>query len=168
MPDVSLFAEAVAPHLQGRHLMLEPGRRILAPAGVLLTKVLYRKDQDNQRILIVDASMTELMRPALYNAFHSIIPAIEYPAGTPTNQYTIVGPVCESTDVLGRNISLPDEAAQPGALLVIMTAGAYGFAMANNYNARPLPPQLVVQPSGVLVSTKRQSFADLVRDEMDM
>ena len=168
MPDVAAFAEAVAPHVQGRHLMLEPGRRILAPAGFLVTKVLYRKDQDNQRILIVDASMTELMRPALYGAFHSIIPLLQADRADPTATYTIVGPVCESTDVLGKNISLPDAAAQPGAYLAIMTAGAYGFAMANNYNARPLPPQLVIQPSGVIVSTKRQTFADLVRDELDM
>ena len=163
--------------------MLEPGRSIVAPAGILLTRVLYRKEQAGHKMLIVDASMTELMRPALYGAKHLIIP-VTVPEGTSSPlsaeasaknegstglvEFTIVGPVCETTDVLSKSTWLPDSIAVPGTLLAILTAGAYGATMSNNYNARPIPPQVCVLEGGkVVCAVRRQTFDDLIRDELD-
>lgn len=168
-PDVEAFAKVVGPLTNGKHLMLEPGRRIVGHAGLLLTRVLYHKkpEKGNKRFLIVDASMTELMRPALYGAHHEILPATKVDGATA--HFSIVGPVCETTDVLGE-ADVPDQGAEgmPGTLLAIMSAGAYGFAMANNYNARPLPPQIIIREGKPYQSTKRQTFEDLVRDEIDL
>jgi diaminopimelate decarboxylase len=166
-PDPDAFAAAVCPMLKDYHLMLEPGRAIAASSGLLICKVLYRKDQAGQKILVVDASMTDLMRPALYSASHAVIPLSRAQADEPTDVFNVVGPVCETTDVLGRNIVLPTRCGRPGELLALMTAGAYGFSMANNYNARPLVPQIVVHRGEVRVSTKRQTLEDLIRGEMD-
>lgn len=167
-PAVELFAKAIGPLTKGKHLMLEPGRRIVGNAGILLTRVLYHKKAEKgaKRFLIVDASMTELMRPALYDAYHAIVPVDENDA--PAAPFTIAGPVCETTDILG-TADLPDTGSEalPGTLLAIMSAGAYGFAMANSYNARPLPPQIVVRGGKPFQSTKRQTMEDLVRDELD-
>jgi diaminopimelate decarboxylase len=148
--------------------MLEPGRSMVASAGLLLTRVLYRKDQAGLKMLIVDASMTDLMRPALYQAKHAVLPVIAATAEEEQDEYNLVGPVCETTDVLARGVRLPTRCAEPGQLLVIMTTGAYGFAMANNYNARPLIPQVIVREGVVRLSTKRQTFDDLIRDELDV
>lgn len=166
-PPPSDFAAAVCPLLQKYEVMLEPGRSIVASAGVLVTRVLYRKDQAGHKMLIVDASMTELMRPALYQAKHAVFPVVEADPSEPLEQFTLVGPVCETTDVLAREVMLPARCGVPGQLLVLMTTGAYGFAMANNYNARPLPAQVVVRGGVAAVSTARQTFADLLRDELD-
>jgi diaminopimelate decarboxylase len=182
MPSTEEFAEKVCPPLSQYHVMLEPGRSLVAPAGVLLTRVLYRKEQAGHKMLIVDASMTELMRPALYQAKHLVIPVdrSSCPPQSPmaagyqeeannVSEFTIVGPVCETTDVLSKSTMLPDALAVPGTILAIMTAGAYGASMANNYNARPMPPQICVLPDGsVMCSVRRQSFEDLVRDELDV
>ena len=179
-PAIEEFAKELSPLLVDFHVVLEPGRSVVGPSGVLVTQVLYSKEQGNQRVLIVDASMTDLMRPALYDAKHQALP-VTIPAATTKNssnedvdakfemgKFTIVGPVCESTDVLCRDVELPLEAAKPGALLALMTAGAYGASMASNYNARPLAPQVVVEAGGsVRCSTKRQTFEDLIRDELD-
>lgn len=169
LPSPRDFAAAVAPLLQNYNVMLEPGRSIVAEAGVIVTKVLYRKDQGGQRLVIVDASMTDNIRPALYSAKHVILPCARV-AAEPSDvlPYTLVGPVCESTDVLGRNVPLPTAAATPGTLLTMLTTGAYCTTMACNYNARPLAPQLVVGLDGaVIVSRKRQTFEDLERDDLD-
>lgn len=165
VPDWRSFAVAVAPLLQGYHVLLEPGRSVIADAGVLVTTVLYEKTQAEQRLTIVDASMAELLRPALYDAHHEIMPLTQQAVrGVPRTN--VVGPVCESTDVLGQNCLLP--VLRPGDLLAILTAGAYGMVMASNYNQRPRPPEVVVDESGERwqVARRRETWDDLTALEM--
>lgn len=166
-PNPESFAAVVCPLLKNFHVMLEPGRSIVASSGILVCKVLYRKDQAGQKIIVVDASMTDLMRPALYSAVHSVVPLRRADPEEPMDVFNVVGPVCETTDVLARDVALPTRCGQPGEMLALMTAGAYGFSMANNYNARPLVPQVVVHNGNLQLSTKRQTFEDLIRDELD-
>jgi diaminopimelate decarboxylase len=145
LPMPADFAAAVLPLLRerGLKLLLEPGRSLVADAGVLLTQVLYIKDQGEQRFVLVDAGMTELIRPMLYEAEHAIVPVTEAEA---TQTVIVAGPVCESTDVLGRAVSVPN--VQPGDLLAVLTVGAYGMVMASNYNARPRPPEILIEDDG--------------------
>lgn len=166
-PDPNSFASAICPLLQDYHVMLEPGRSIVASSGLLLCKVLYRKDQAGQKIIVVDASMTDIMRPALYSAYHAVVPLLRADPEEPTDVFNVVGPVCETTDILAKNVTLPSRCGHPGQLLALLTTGAYGFVMANNYNARPLVPQVVVHNGEMRLSTKRQTFEDLIRDELD-
>jgi diaminopimelate decarboxylase len=157
------FAQAVRPLLNDEYtVLIEPGRSIIADAGVLLTRVLYVKEQAGQRFYIVDASMTELMRPALYDAHHDIVPLIK---NTETAAAQVVGPVCETTDVLGSNRQLPE--LEPGDALAILTAGAYGFVMSNTYNQRPRPAEVVVSADGETwrVVRARETYTDLLRGE---
>lgn len=163
LPDFTEFAQALKPLLEGYTVILEPGRSIIADAGVLLTEVLYVKEQGGQRFVIVDASMTEIMRPALYGAHHDIVPLMQTDAELSPVQ--VVGPVCETTDVLGRDVMLPP--VQAGDQLAILTAGAYGMVMANNYNMRPRPAELVVSADGetYTVVRKRETLEDLLRGE---
>ena len=122
-------------------IVIEPGRALLAPAGVLIARVLDIKPRsDGSEFVIIDAGMTELLRPALYGAYHRIEPVS--PRAGALRQYEVVGPVCESSDVVGRDRELPP--LQVGDLVAIMDAGAYGFAMASNYNRRPLPAEVLV------------------------
>ncbi len=162
LPSPADFAAVVLPLVQkrGLKLLLEPGRSLVADAGVLLSQVLYVKDQGDQRFVLVDAGMTEIIRPMLYEAHHAIVPLRE---GEPVQTVIVAGPVCESTDVLGRAVPLP--AVQPGDLLALLTAGAYGMVMASNYNARPRPPEVVVEPNGNAwhVARRRESAEDLLR-----
>jgi diaminopimelate decarboxylase len=163
VPDLREFAQVLAPLLQDYRVLLEPGRSIVADAGVLLTKVLYVKRQAGECIVIVDASMTELLRPALYQASHRILPITQ--ADWYREPTQVVGPVCETTDVLGRNVLLPP--LQAGDALAILTAGAYGMVMASNYNARPRPAEVVVDMSGRRwqITRQRETWADLLRGE---
>lgn len=125
----------------GLPIVIEPGRALLAPAGVLIARVLDIKPRsDGSEFVIIDAGMTELLRPALYGAYHRIEPVS--PRAGALRQYEVVGPVCESSDVVGRDRELPP--LQVGDLVAIMDAGAYGFAMASNYNRRPLPAEVLV------------------------
>lgn len=144
LPSLESFVAELRPALRdlptAEPLMLEPGRAIVADAGVLLTRVLYIKRQRAQTTAIVDASMSELLRPALYGARHAIVPLRE--SGERPQTLQIVGPVCETADTLVRDARLPLPAA--GDVLAILTAGAYGMAMASNYNARPRPAEVVV------------------------
>jgi diaminopimelate decarboxylase len=164
LPPFSAFAEAIAPIVSGYQLVLEPGRAIVADAGVLLTRVQYIKD-GGAHMAIVDAGMTELMRPALYDAYHEVLPLTRPADDAPRTPTHIVGPVCESTDVLARDRSLPP--LEPGDLLAIMTAGAYGMVMANTYNARPRPPEVVIEPDGSAwrVARRRETWDDLIAHE---
>jgi diaminopimelate decarboxylase len=161
IPDLQTFADAVLPLLKDYQLLLEPGRSIIADAGVLITEILYVKRQAGQTFYIVDASMTELIRPALYQAQHLILPICERDEEQQT--VTVVGPVCETTDVLASNIVLPD--MQPGDRLAILTAGAYGMVMSSTYNARPRPPEVVVDGSSWRISRPRETWDDLIRGE---
>ena len=140
-------------------IVIEPGRAIAGPAGVLLARVLDVKPRDAEsEFAVIDAGMTELMRPALYNAFHGIERAVSSQAAE--RQYEIVGPVCESSDVVGRDRTLPQ--LEVGDLLVIRDTGAYGAAMSSNYNRRPLPPEVLVDGGEWRVVRRRQTVADLI------
>lgn len=164
IPPLGDFVAALASRLRGYCLLLEPGRTLVADAGVLLAEVLYVKRQAGQLFYILDASMTELLRPALYQAYHEILPLRESDDGREMAQ--VVGPVCESTDVLARDRLLPS--LQVGDRVALMTAGAYGMAMASNYNARPRPMEVVVGADGRAwhVSRARESWDDMLRQEI--
>ena len=140
-PDVRAWCQRLAARFAGgRHsVMLEPGRSLVGNAGVLLTRVEYLKEGQSKRFAIVDASMSELIRPALYQAWHDIVPV--GPGRGEAQRYDVVGPVCESTDVLGEGREL---AVQAGDLLAILSAGAYAMAMASNYNSRPRPCEVMI------------------------
>src|SRR6185503_8075593 len=138
-------------------IVLEPGRAIAAPAGVLVARVVDVKPRTaSSHFVIIDAGMTELIRPALYNAFHRIEPV----SGAETGEchYENVGPVCESSDVVGRDRTLPRLAA--GDLVAIRDAGAYGSVMASNYNRRPLPAEVLVDDGTWRVIRRRQTVDD--------
>lgn len=160
LPSPREFMEVLAQRAQGFNILLEPGRSISADAGVLLTSVLYVKQHGGQRILIVDGSMTELLRPALYGAKHAIVPVAA--RGDAVGPAQIVGPVCESSDVLGRDVPLPT--LEPGDLLAVLDTGAYGMVMASNYNARVRPAEIVIEADGstVRVARRRETWDDLL------
>jgi diaminopimelate decarboxylase len=145
-------------------LLLEPGRSIIAPAGVLVTSVVYRKKNDGKRFLIVDAAMNDLIRPALYGAYHEIIPVEQSADLGVKNEVTdIVGPVCETGDFFARDRELP--VVDEGSLLAILDAGAYGMVLTSNYNTRPRPAEVLVTGKSVKVIRKREKVADLLRAE---
>ena len=143
------------------NLVLEPGRVIVGNAGVLVTRVLYRKKQSDKLFIIVDAGMNDLLRPSLYDAYHEIVPVLTAERETVTAD--IVGPICESGDFLARDRKLG--CPEKGELLAVMSAGAYGFTMASNYNSRPRPPEVLVRGDRVYLLRARETFDDLVRGE---
>jgi diaminopimelate decarboxylase len=145
-------------------ILLEPGRLLVGNAGVLLTRVRYLKQTGRKRFAIVDAGMNDLIRPALYHSYHEIVPLTEPITSTKRNQIDIVGPVCESGDFFARDREMP--ALREGDLLAIMSAGAYGFVMASNYNSRPLPGEALVRGDRFALIRKRQTWKDLVQDEL--
>jgi diaminopimelate decarboxylase len=163
-PDASRLADAVLPAVEGLPLtlVLEPGRSLVAAAGGLLTRVLYVKQGHGKRFVVVDAGMNDLLRPALYQAFHRIEP-VRGPA-RPSELVDVVGPVCESSDFLARGRELP--AVEPGELLLVRDAGAYGFAMASNYNMRPRAAEVLVENGAARLIRRRETFEDLVRTEV--
>lgn len=143
-------------------IVVEPGRSIVGPAGALVCSVIDLKARDPEsEFAVLDAGMTELMRPALYDAFHRIEPI--QPRADAPHLYELVGPVCESTDVLGRDRRLPR--LQVGDLLAILDAGAYGSAMASNYNRRPLPAEVLVDEGRWRIIRRRQTIDDLIAQE---
>ncbi len=162
-PEIRAFIRCVREKAGGRdlHVMVEPGRSIVGPAGVLLTRVLYRKRTGRKEFIIVDAAMNDLLRPSLYKAHHDIIPLRL--SDRPPILADVVGPVCETGDFLARDRELASVA--PGDLLAVCTAGAYGFVQASNYNARPRPPEVLVERDGFRVVRARETFDDLVRGE---
>jgi diaminopimelate decarboxylase len=148
----------------GLPIVVEPGRSIVGPAGMLLARVIDLKPRDaGSEFAVIDAGMTELLRPALYNAFHRIEPV--RPHGGERRHYEIVGPVCESSDVVGRDRTLPLLA--PGDLVAIRDAGAYGSAMASNYNRRPLPAEVLVDAGAWRVIRRRQTIDDMMAMESE-
>jgi len=144
----------------GLKLMLEPGRFIVADSGVLLTEVLYRKHAAGKDFVVTDAGMNDLIRPALYQAFHQIEP-VEATDGELVAD--VVGPICESGDFYAKDRVLPD--VQAGQLLAVRTAGAYGYTMSSNYNSRPRPAEVLVDGDRFAVITERERYEDLVRLE---
>lgn len=163
IPSIDDFAAALTPHLKGRQVLIEPGRSIVADAGLLAAEVQYVKRQAGQTFYIVDASMTELIRPALYQAHHEIVPLTQSTEKPIISQ--IVGPVCETADVLASDRALPP--LRTGDRIALMTAGAYGMVMSSNYNARPRPPEVVIDADGQswAISRRRESLDDLLRYE---
>jgi diaminopimelate decarboxylase len=146
------------------HLLLEPGRAIVAPAGVLLTRVLYTKRNRGKTFVVVDAGMNDLIRPALYGAVHPVTTARRSSRGSKARERVdVVGPVCETGDCFVRDWPLGEVAA--GDLLVLWCAGAYGFTLASNYNRRPRPAEVLVEGKSFRVIRRRESHADLLRGE---
>ena len=145
-------------------VLLEPGRSIVGPAGVLLTRTLYRKQNHGREFVVVDAGINDLLRPALYGAFHRIEPV--QPRGRGTIVADIVGPVCESGDFLAREREL--EAVEAGDLLVVRDAGAYGFSMSSNYNMRPRAAEVLVRGGRPQLVRRRETFEDLVATELSL
>ncbi len=164
-PEPKDLAEAISPLVHDLKcvLIMEPGRVIVGNAGVLVTKVLYTKDGEAKRFLIVDAAMNDLIRPSLYDAYHDIRPLDEKTMSEPKMAVDVVGPVCESGDFLAKDRVMPRMNA--GDLMAVMSAGAYGFVMASNYNSRPRVPEVLVQKSHIHVVRSRESYDDLVRGE---
>jgi diaminopimelate decarboxylase len=162
--SVSDFISGLRERLAGEdlRLLLEPGRSIVAEAGILLTKVLFTKRNGEKNFVIVDAAMNDLIRPTLYQAHHEIVPVVKRAdAGHLTAD--IVGPVCETGDFLARGRELPEAAS--GEFLAIRTAGAYGFVLSSNYNSRPRVCELLVDGARVHVARRRETFEDLIRGE---
>lgn len=160
-PPPEAFAAALAPLAAGWQVMIEPGRSVVADAGALLVTVLYIKEQGGRRFVITDGSMTDLIRPALYDAVHSIVPL--YISAENTTPAIVAGPVCESTDVLSRDAALPPLSA--GDRLVVLDTGAYGMVMASNYNLRTRPPEALVQSDTWRITRRRETWDDLLRLE---
>jgi diaminopimelate decarboxylase len=178
------YVEAILPPLTrlGLRILLEPGRLLVGNAGILLTRVRYIKETTQKKFAIIDAGMNDLIRPALYGSYHEIVSVerLEETGSVPSKvrkddtevfppstgeKMDIVGPVCESGDFFAQDREVPELRA--GDLLAVMSAGAYGFVMASNYNSRPLPAEALVRGEKVALIRKRQTIDDLVRDEVD-
>ena len=162
-PEIRGFIAQVRTKLQGRGLrvMVEPGRSIVGRAGVLLTRVLYRKKSVDKEFVIVDAAMNDLIRPSLYRSHHEIVPLRK--TGRPQIVADVVGPICETGDFLARGRKLAN--AAPGDYLAIKTVGAYGFVQSSNYNSRTRPPEILVEGDTFRTIRAREGYADLVRGE---
>lgn len=161
---IDKWAQAIVPPLAklGLKILVEPGRFMVGNAGVLLTRVLYLKKGGHKKFVIVDAGMNDLIRPALYESYHEIVPLIE--AGDARREKVdIVGPVCESGDFFAQDRELPP--VHEGDAIALMSAGAYGFTMASNYNSRPLPAEVMVNGRKAEVIRERQSLADMIQGE---
>jgi len=161
------FAAKVLPLLKRANLkiILEPGRFIVGNAGILVTKVLYIKSSPKRKFVIVDAGMNDLIRPALYDAYHQILPLRTMDDGRRTREKAdIVGPICESADFFAKERKMP--AVKEGDYLAIMGAGAYGFSMSSNYNSRRRPEEILVVKDKAFVIRKRETCEDLVRNEI--
>lgn len=159
-PDYAAYAAAIhetVGHL-GCRVTLEPGRSLVASAGLLLTRVNFVKDGLDRRFLVLDAAMNDLIRPSLYDAWHTILPVDEPAAGSPLSPVDVVGPVCESGDTFAKMRPMPPVA--PGALVALLTAGAYGAVMAGTYNSRPLVPEVLVRGGEWSVVRRRPSFEE--------
>lgn len=163
--SVRTYAEAIAGPLRrlNVHLLLEPGRSILGPAGALITPVIYRKANNGKKFLVVDAAMNDLIRPSLYNAYHEIVPVCLDDAAE-HETVDVVGPICETGDFLARGRELPT--IQQGALLAVLDVGAYGTVLSSNYNTRPRAAEVLVSGKSVKVIRRREKVSDLLRQEI--
>jgi len=159
-----IYAKKVLPLLKktGLKIILEPGRFIVGNAGILVSKVLYVKSTPKKKFVIVDAGMNDLIRPALYEAYHNILPLRRAAQGK--EKVDVVGPICESGDFFAKERMI--QKAEAGDFLAVMSAGAYGFSMSSNYNSRPRPEEVLVIKDEVFAIRKRESYEDIVRNEM--
>ncbi|HSP42148.1 MAG TPA: diaminopimelate decarboxylase, partial [Luteolibacter sp.] len=162
---INQYGDELVPLLNdlGLKILLEPGRLIVGNAGVLVTRCLYEKKGSAKTFKIVDAGMNDLIRPALYEGHHEIVP-LKQSASDGRVTVDVVGPICESGDFFCQNRELPD--FQPGECIALMSAGAYGFVMASNYNSRPLPAEILVEGGTATVIRRRQTLDDLVAGEL--
>jgi len=162
-PEIRPFIDCVRQRVAGKGLavMVEPGRSIVGPAGVLVTRVLYRKQNAGKEFVVVDAAMNDLIRPALYRSHHEILPLRK--ADRLEIIADVVGPVCETGDFLARDRKMPEVA--PGDFLAVTTAGAYSFVLSSNYNARRRPPEVLVEGRKWQLIRTRENYEDLVRGE---
>jgi diaminopimelate decarboxylase len=160
----SELAKVILPLVKdlGCRLLLEPGRYLVGNAGILISKVLYVKKTHEKTFVIVDAAMTDLIRPALYDAYHEIQPVLKK-GDAKQVEVDVVGPVCESSDFFALDRKMAE--VQSGDLIAIMSAGAYGFAMASNYNCRPRPAEVLVEKDTFRIVRKREPYEDLMRQE---
>jgi len=148
----------------GCKLILEPGRVIVGNAGILLLRVVFVKETSGKRFVIVDGGMNDLIRPALYGAYHEVLPVMQKEVGAQhAVPVDIVGPICESADFLAKDRAFPT--CEPGEFLAVMSAGAYGFVMASNYNAQPLPAEVLVSGKEFYLVRLRESYEDLTEEE---
>jgi diaminopimelate decarboxylase len=164
------YAEAVAKPLQKLkrkrpHLLLEPGRFIIAQAGALVTRVLYHKENGTKRFTIVDAAMNDLLRPSLYGARHEVASVNVKDVGPATSPSDICGPICETGDFLARDVPLP--VAAPGSLLCVYDAGAYGMSLASNYNTRPRAAEVLIDGRRARLVRRREQLKEMLRPEVD-
>ncbi len=164
-PDPAAYGQVVARATQGLgcRLIFEPGRLIAANAGVLVSEVIYVKQGDAKTFAIIDAGMNDLIRPALYDSHHEIVPVREPKVGAARIQYDVVGPVCETSDLFAANRALPELKA--GDLVAILSAGAYGAVMASAYNARPPAPEVLVAGDDWGIVRARQTHDDLIAQD---
>ena len=162
-PEIAGFVKAMESKLcaSGLRIEVEPGRSIVGPAGALLTRVLYRKRNGTKEFVVVDAAMNDLLRPALYRAYHEILPVRK--TGMPPLVADVVGPVCETGDFLARDREMPN--VMPGDYLAVMTTGAYGFALSSNYNSRPRAVEALVEDGEFRIIRARETYSDLIRGE---
>lgn len=162
---VETYASRVVPLLEplGLRILLEPGRYMVGNAGTLLTEVLYEKKGSAKTFKIIDAGMNDLIRPALYEGHHEIVPVREPAPDASPEKVDVVGPVCESGDFFAQDREIAP--VQPGEILAVLSAGAYGFVMASNYNSRPLPAEILVEGDAAHVVRTRQTFGDLITGE---
>jgi diaminopimelate decarboxylase len=163
-PTPKAFADAVVPAVKaaGLGLLCEPGRYLVANGGVLLTKVLYRKHAGGKDFVIVDAGMTDFVRPSHYNAHHEIVP-LRLNGNRGEETVSVVGPICESGDFLALDRKMP--VVMPGEAMAVLGTGAYGFVMSSTYNQRPRPPEVLVEGDRYFVSRPRETLDDLLRGE---
>jgi diaminopimelate decarboxylase len=161
--DFDALGRGLEERLRAAHcrLILEPGRALVGNAGILLTRVLYVKRNRRKNFIVVDAGMNDLMRPTLYGSYHEIIPVREHPGNK--LQADVVGPLCETGDFLAQNREMPE--VEPGELLAILDAGAYGFVLSSNYNTRPRPAEVLVQGSKAELIRPRERLEDLMESE---
>jgi diaminopimelate decarboxylase len=165
--NVAAYARALIAPLRDLdvQLLLEPGRSIVGPAGILLTSVVYKKANNGKRFVIVDAAMNDLIRPALYGAYHEIVAVIQRgDSGPKPETADIVGPICETGDFFARDRQIPS--VEEGDLLAILDAGAYGMVLASNYNTRPRPAEILVSGTSAKVIRRREKVSDLLRPEL--
>jgi diaminopimelate decarboxylase len=163
-PSAAAYAAALRPvrdSLPGLTVVREPGRRVAGPSGALVVKVLYNKRNGPRRFVVVDGAMNDLVRPSLYGAYHAIRPAVRR-AG-PAEAADVVGPICESGDFLAKDRPLPETA--PGDILAVLDAGAYGFSMSSNYNARPRAAEVLAENGSYRIIKPRETYDDLIRGE---
>jgi Diaminopimelate decarboxylase len=163
-PDLAAYARGVTARTAGRglELLFEPGRWLVADAGALLVRVEYAKENEGRHFLVVDGAMNDLLRPALYEAWHDIEPVTE--RETAAQVVDVVGPVCESADFLGKGRTLR---AGPGDLLAVRSAGAYGFGMSSNYNTRGRAAEVLVDGGAARLVRRRETIEDQLACELE-